>query len=84
MDNLERIQQAVLDQRYTFTEHAYDEMDAEAAILTGRIGQILTDDPRGVRFVVEGTACDQSTPVSVVMRFVEDARLLIITVYQTK
>ena len=44
---LERIRRAILDQRYTLTEHAYDEMDAdyldvldvEAAILTGEIEQ---------------------------------------------
>ncbi len=59
---LARIQQAILDQRYVLTEHAYDEMDddqldvldVEAAILTGMIRRVLTHDLRGPRFVVEG------------------------------
>lgn len=72
------------------TEHAYVEMDAddlqildiEAAILTGKLEQVLTHDPRGARYVVVGRACDQSTPVGVVARFVEHDQLLIITVYE--
>ena len=52
---LERIRNAVLDHRYSLTEHAYEEMnddnldvlDVEAAILTGDINQVLTADPRG-------------------------------------
>jgi hypothetical protein len=87
---LERIRNAILDQRYTLTEHAYDEMeedeldvlDVESAILTGAIDQILTKDPRGTRYVVIGTATDQATPVAVVVRFVEHDQLLVITVYQ--
>ncbi len=55
--DLERIRNAILDCRYTLTEHAYDEMeedhldvlDVESAILTGMIDQILTVDPRGTR-----------------------------------
>jgi hypothetical protein len=87
---LERIRNAILDQRYTLTEHAYDEMDednldvldVESAILTGRLDQVLTMDPRGTRYVVIGTATDQQTPVGVVVRFVEHDQLLIITVYE--
>jgi hypothetical protein len=86
---LERIRSAILDHRYTLTEHAYDEMaednldslDVESAILTGEIEQVLTKDPRGTRYVVVGTAADQETPVGVAMRFVEHDQLLIITVY---
>ena len=44
----------------------------------------LTRDPRGTRHVVVGTACDESTPVAVVVRFVEREQLLIITVYELK
>jgi hypothetical protein len=87
---LGRIRNAVLDQRYTLTEHAYDEMaednldvlDVESAILTGEINQVLTKDPRGTRYVVIGNATDQKTSVGVVARFVEHDRLLIITVYE--
>jgi hypothetical protein len=71
------------------SEHAYDEMDnddldvfdVEAALLSGRIERALTRDPRGTRYVV-GTACDESTSVAVVVRFVEREHLLIITVYE--
>lgn len=88
--DLERIRNAILDQRYTLTEHAYDEMaedsldvlDVESAILTGRIDQELTLDPRGTRFVIVGNGTDQVTPVGVVVRFVAHDHLLVITVYE--
>lgn len=84
-----RILEAILDHRYALSEHAYDEMDAdrldaldvESAILTGAVTQVLTDDSRGPRYVIEGRACDQTTPVAVVARFVDSDQLLIITVY---
>ena len=87
---IERIRESVLNQSYTFSEHAYDDMtednldvlDVEAALLTGTIEQVLTHDPRGTRFVVHGVATDQETQVGVVMRFVQSNKLLIITVYQ--
>lgn len=89
---LERIRNAILDHRYTLTEHAYEEMDedsldvldVESAILTGDIDEVLTVDPRGTRYVVVGVATDQATPVAVVARFVEYDQLLIITVYEKK
>jgi hypothetical protein len=89
---LERIRNAILDHRYTLTEHAYDEMaednldvlDVEAAILTGAIDQVLTKDPRGTRYVVIGDATDQVTHVGVVARFVKHDHLLIVTVYEIK
>lgn len=90
--DLERIRNAILDGRYTLTEHAYDEMgednldvlDVESAILTGQIDQVLTKDPRGTRYVIVGDATDLKTPVGVVARFVEHDQLLIITVYEVK
>ena len=90
--DLDRLRNAVLDGRYTLTEHAYDEMDedhldvldVESAILTGEIDKVLTVDRRGTRYVVIGNATDQETPVAVVVRFVEHDRLLIITVYMIK
>jgi hypothetical protein len=89
---LERIRRAVLEHRYTLTEHAYDEMDAdyldvldvESAILTGQVEQRLTKDPRGTRFVITGRATDETTVVSVVVRFVEHNGLLVLTVYEKK
>jgi hypothetical protein len=88
--DLERLCTAILDHRYTLTEHAYDEMDednldildVESAILTGRIDQVLTGDPRGTRYVVIGNATDQKPLVGVVGRFVEQDQLPIITVYE--
>ncbi len=90
--DLDRLRNAILDRRYTLTEHAYDEMekdnldvlDVESALLIGRIDQVLTMDPRGTRYVVIGNATDQKTPVGVVVRFVEHDQLLIITVYEIK
>jgi hypothetical protein len=69
---LERIRNAILDHRYTLTEHAYDEMaednldvlDVESAILTGDIYQVLPLPPRGTRYVVIGVGTDQETPGS--------------------
>ena len=86
---LERIRSAILDGRYVLTEHAYEEMnndeldilDVESAILTGHLDQWLTMDPRGTRYVITGSATDQSTLVAVVSRFVERDELLIVTVY---
>jgi hypothetical protein len=88
----ERIRNAILDSRYTLTEHAYDEMaednldvlDVESGILTGEIDQVLTMDPRGTRYVVIGSATDQQTPVGVVVRFVDRDQLLVLTVYEIK
>lgn len=90
--DLDRIRRAILDQRYTLTEHAYDEMDedrldvldVESAVLTGRLEQTLTHDPRGTRYVVIGRATDEQTPVGVVVRFVSPDDLLILTVYEIK
>ena len=87
---LDRIRNAILEQRYTLTEHAYDEMaednldvlDVECAILTGEIERVLTRDPRGTRYVIVGEATDQETPIGVVARLVEHDHLLIITVYE--
>jgi hypothetical protein len=89
---LERVRNAVLDSRYIFTEHATEEMnndlldilDIEAALLTGKIEQTLTHDPRGTRYVVAGLATDQSTRIEVVVRFVKDDDLLVLTVYEVK
>ena len=89
---LERIRDAILDHRYSMTEHAYEEMDednldvldVEAAILTGELDQILTADPRGTRYVVLGKATDLYTSIGIVARFVEHDQLLIVTVYEIK
>lgn len=51
--------------------HAMEEMaedlltivDVESAILNGHITRMQRDDPRGTKYVVEGIAADQHTPV---------------------
>jgi hypothetical protein len=84
---LERMRKAVLDQDYIITPHAlfemrddhFDVVDVESAILTGRMVRVFDDDPRGRRYEVVGKACDETTDVAVMGRFV--GSLLIITVY---
>lgn len=85
---LEAMHKAVLSGSYVVTPHAALEMldddldvvDVESAILTGRITSVFSDDPRGARYEVVGCACDLTTEVGVVARFV--GSLLIITVYE--
>jgi len=63
-------------------EDRLDILDIEQALLSGRITSIERDDPRGTKYVVEGTAVDRRTPVGVVGRFTSRSRYLIITVYK--
>ena len=87
--DLRRIRAAVRTRAYDITAHAAEEMaeddldidDAEAAMLNGSIIRAQTDDPRGTRFTLHGTAADAETSVGVVCRFTETGRLLVITVY---
>ncbi|MDX6530551.1 MAG: hypothetical protein QOH41_2841 [Blastocatellia bacterium] len=72
------------------TVHAMEEMaeddldiiDIEQAILTGQVVRSDKDDPRGVKYVVEGFAADSETSVGVVGRFHGRERYLIVTVYE--
>ena len=72
------------------TTHATEEMaeddlnivDVEHAVLTGRVMQIQRDDPRGNKYLLEGTATDGATVVGVVGRFLGSDRYLIVTVYK--
>lgn len=60
---LKRIRRAMRERGYESTVHALEEMDEDdldeadvrQAILHGDISAELTDDPRGLRFVVRGT-----------------------------
>ena len=71
------------------TAHATEEMaeddlnvvDVEHALLTGRVVQIQRDDPRGNKYLIEGTATDGTTLVGVAGRFLGRDRYLIVTVY---
>lgn len=87
---IERIRERVRLRQYDMTAHAAEEMaedrlsivDVEHAILTGRVAQILRDDPRGNRYVTQGTAMDGAARVGVVGRFSGDDRYLVVTVYR--
>ena len=72
------------------TAHAMEEMaednldilDVEQAVLSGQITRIEKNDPRGIKYIIEGTALDQQIPVGVPGRFTSTGRYLIITVYE--
>ena len=87
---IERIREKIRLRQYDMSGHAMEEMaeddldieDVEYVILNGRISKIERDDPRGTRYVLEGTAVNELTPVGVVGRFTTTGRYLIITVYE--
>jgi hypothetical protein len=54
--------------------------DIENAILKGRIEKKMTQDIRGTRYRMEGSALDDRL-IHVLCRFREDSNLIIITVY---
>jgi len=86
---MDRIREAVLDGRYVLSPHAWTEMrndhltliDIESALLQGIIDCEYRDDPRGIRYRVSGTASDLETPIGVVVRFVLEDRVLVITTF---
>lgn len=88
MTTIERIQQKIIDRDYYLSSHAEDEMvddtlergDIESAILTGRIDKRLTQDARGTRYRIEGSALD-GRRIQVICRFKENGAMIIITVY---
>ena len=89
-NRLVQIREMIRLRQYDMTSHATEEMaedgldiyDVEQAVLNGRIVGIEKDDPRGTKYVIEGTAADQFTPVGVVGRFTSLQRYLIVTVYE--
>jgi hypothetical protein len=88
--NIERIRERVRLRDYDMTAHAMEEMaednldilDVEQAIFNGKVVRTEGDDPRGIKYVVEGLAVDGQIPVGVVGRFAATGRYLIITVYE--
>ena len=54
--------------------------DVESIILTGRIAQVFTHDPRGARYEVSGRATD-GRQAYVVCRFLLSGVLMVITAY---
>ena len=85
---LQRIRQAILEERYVFTTHAHDERrkdgftveDALHAILSGRMVKRLTRDVRGTRYCIEGQSRNGRW-MHAICRFDELEEILIITVY---
>jgi hypothetical protein len=57
------------------------EEDVRNALLHGAVVATLTDDPRGVRFVVQGNELFGTRTMEVVCRFIPSGLLRIITVY---
>lgn len=85
---IREIRERIRTKNYELTGHAEEERedddlsiaDLQNAILTGRVVQILTDDPRGNRYVVQGVAQD-GREIEMVYRFLASGKLRIITVY---
>jgi hypothetical protein len=88
MDTLQRMRQAIREQKYRISSHANDEMaddflmaaDIENIILTGTIAQRFTHDARGRRYAVLGETTDGRQSY-VVCRILLSGVLLIITAY---
>ena len=88
--DIERIRGKIRLRQYDLTAHALEELaedlldidDLENAVMTGQIKRVERDDPRGTKYILEGLAVDQKTPVDVVGRFTGHDRYLIITVYE--
>lgn len=89
-NRLAQIREKIRLRQYDMSAHATEEMaednldilDIEQAVLNGRLARVEKDDPRGIKYVIEGVAMDQITPVGVAGRFTGDERYLIVTVYE--
>lgn len=87
---IERIRDRIRLREYDMTAHSTEEMaeddlniaDVEHAVLTSRVLRIQRGDPRGNKYVIEGTATDGKSLVGVVGRFPSSDRFLIVTVYK--
>ena len=87
--SINRIRKAVRDGHYQYTIHALEEMDADdlveedvyRALLHGDLVAELTEDPRGIRFVVQGQGMQSLPMIEVVCRFLPSGLLRLITVY---
>jgi len=85
---IREIRERIRSKNYELTGHAEVEReddaltvaDLRAVILTGRVERVLTDDPRGPRYVIQGKTQDDRK-VEVVCRFLDSGKLRIITVY---
>ena len=86
---IQRIRQAIRDQRYRISSHANEEMsndsfvaeDIESIILTGHVTRRFTRDQRGTRYEVAGVTVDGRRGC-VLCRFLSSGGLLIITAFE--
>ena len=87
--SIKRIRSAVKDGNYQYSNHALEEMDVDGLVeedvrntlLHGQIVAELIDDPRGIRFVIQGQELYGSQLIEVVCRFLPSGWMRIITVY---
>ena len=84
------IREKLREQEYEFAiPHFFEEManddlvftDIEMAIANGYINRIFSDDPRGARYEIRGTASD-GRMVAVICRLKETGKLLFITTWE--
>ena len=88
---IDRIRQAIRDQRYRLSSHAIEEMaedglesgDLESIMLTGVVARHFTRDPRGTRYEVVGNTTDCRRGCAV-CRFLTTGELLVITAYEAE
>ena len=89
MGALRTIRRKVKRGLYELTRHAREEMradelclaDIKRVILFGRLKGKLTGDPRGIRYVIRGNACD-GREVEIICRILPvSGRVRVITVY---
>ena len=88
MTTIQKIRQKIINREYYLSSHAEEEMldddldraDIENAILKGYIEKKMTQDIRGTRYRLEGSAVDGRL-IHVICRFRENADLILITVY---
>jgi len=95
MGILDIISRLVLDGNYIFREHIEDKLseinyrrslylttdDVLSVLLTGYLVEVLDNDERGRRYLINGTALDNLTELEIVCRI--EGNLIIITVYET-
>jgi hypothetical protein len=87
MSTIARLRAAVRTNNYEYSQHALEEMDEDdlsdtdvrEAILSGGIRTELTDDPRGLRYLVKGKSGNIDSEI--IARFVTEDTVRIITVY---
>ena len=88
--SIQRIRRLVREDRYEFSTHSLEEMDEDDlteadiryVLLYGIVAQILTDDPRGERFIVRCFLTHVGYNVDVVCRLLLSGQLRIVTAYR--